>query len=146
MPEKPTYEELERRIKELEQEAVGYKQMKKAWEENAEKFRLLYERAPIGCQSLDVNGNFVAVNHVWLDILGYEKEEVLGKSFGDFLSPEWTDHFRENFSRFKAIGEILGVDTTGTGTIQLQVEHVRFEDELTEAMALPANGQRPEGE
>ncbi|MDA3791019.1 MAG: PAS domain S-box protein, partial [Desulfobacula sp.] len=33
-----------------------------------------------------------------------------GKSFGDFLHPDWKDHFKENFPRFKAIGEILGVE------------------------------------
>ncbi|MBT3225031.1 MAG: PAS domain S-box protein [Deltaproteobacteria bacterium] len=75
-----------------------------------EKFQLLYERAPLSYQSLDENGCFIDVNNEWLDQLGYTKEEVIGKSFGDFIHPEWADHFKENFPRFKSMGEILGVE------------------------------------
>jgi PAS domain S-box-containing protein len=75
-----------------------------------ERFKTLFDKAPLGYQSLDEAGCFVEVNHTWLDTLGYTKEEILGKSFGDFLHPDWTDHFKENFPRFKAIGEILGVE------------------------------------
>lgn len=75
-----------------------------------ERFKTLFDKAPLGYQSLDEAGCFVEVNHTWLDTLGYTKEEVLGKSFGDILHPDWTDHFNENFPRFKAIGEILGVE------------------------------------
>ena len=42
--------------------------------------------------------------------LGYTRAEVIGRNFGEFLAPEWRDHFKENFPRFKAVGEILGVE------------------------------------
>ena len=74
------------------------------------KFRLLYERAPLSYQSLDENGLLIDVNQAWLDRLGYTKDEVRGKSFSDFLHPGSTDHFKENFSRFKAVGEFFGVE------------------------------------
>lgn len=72
--------------------------------------RQLYERAPLSYQSLDENGCFLAVNQAWLDILGYRQEEVIGRNFADFLHPDWQEHFREKFPRFKAVGEILGVE------------------------------------
>ncbi len=72
--------------------------------------RHLYERAPLGYQSLDENGCFLSVNQAWVDALGYSREEVIGRNFGNFLHPDWQDHFRENFPRFKAVGEILGVE------------------------------------
>lgn len=72
--------------------------------------RELYDKAPLGYQSLDENGCFMEVNKAWLDILGYSRQEVIGRNFGDFLHQDWRDHFRENFPRFKAIGEILGVE------------------------------------
>lgn len=72
--------------------------------------RHLYERAPLGYQSLDENGCFLSVNQAWVDALGYSREEVIGRNFADFLRPDWQDHFRENFPRFKAVGEILGVE------------------------------------
>jgi len=81
-----------------------------ALKESEARFRLLYEKAPLGYQSLDGNGHFIQVNQTWLDTLGYAREEVIGKSFSDFLHPDWRDHFKENFPRFKAIGEIMGVE------------------------------------
>jgi len=72
--------------------------------------RNLYERAPLGYQSLDEYGCFLSVNQAWVDALGYSREEVIGRNFGDFLHPDWKEHFRENFPRFKAMGEILGVE------------------------------------
>ena len=36
-------------------------------------------------QSLDVNGNILEVSDGWLEIMGYKKEEVIGKFFGSFL-------------------------------------------------------------
>lgn len=78
--------------------------------ESEMRFKLLYERAPLSYQSLDVNGNFIDVNQTWLHTLGYTKEEVIGRNFGDFLPPDWVDHFKEHFPRFKAVGEILGVE------------------------------------
>ena len=110
MADKPTCEELEQRIKELEKETIKLNRSDELLRESEERFRLLYERAPLGYQSLDENGHFLEVNQAWLDTLGYTREEVIGKSFGDFLHPEWVDHFKENFPRFKAVGEILGVE------------------------------------
>jgi PAS domain S-box-containing protein len=75
-----------------------------------ERYRMLYERAPLSYQSLDENGCFINVNSEWLNTLGYTKDEVIGKSFGDFIHPDWADHFKENFPRFKSMGEIIGVE------------------------------------
>ena len=107
---KPTYEELAQRVKELEEKSAGHKQIIKVLLRNEEKYRLLYEQAPLGYQSLDENGHFLEVNQAWLDALGYTRDEVLGKSFSDFLDPEWQEHFKKNFPRFEAIGEILGIE------------------------------------
>lgn len=110
MKVKPTYEELERRVQELERIESELEQLKEEVRESENEFKRLYEKAPLGYQSLDENGHFIAVNQAWLDNLGYTQEEVIGNSFADFLLPGWKDHFKENFPRFKAIGEILGVE------------------------------------
>lgn len=86
------------------------RRMEEVFKESEKRYKLLYERAPLGYQSLDSNGHFLEVNQAWLDTLGYTREEVIGKSFGDFLHPDWKDHFKENFPRFKAVGEVLGVE------------------------------------
>jgi len=110
MTAKPTYEELEKRVQELEKLESEHEHFRKALQESENLFKLLYEKAPLGYQSLDENGHFLIVNQTWLDTLGYTREEVIGKSFADFLHPDWQDHFKENFPRFKSIGEVLGVE------------------------------------
>ncbi len=107
---KTSYEELEKRVQELEKIEYKYKSSKEALQESENMFKMLYEKAPLGYQSLDENGHFIVVNQTWLDTLEYTREEVIGKSFADFLHPDWRDHFKENFPRFKSIGEILGVE------------------------------------
>ncbi len=102
MTVKPTYEELERRVQELEK-------MESELEYSKEMLQV-YEKASLGYQSLDKNGHYLTVNQTWLNTLGYAKEEVIGKSFADFIHPDWQHHFKENFSRFKSIGEILGAE------------------------------------
>lgn len=82
----------------------------KQLEEKEERFRRLFEHAPLPYQSLDENGCFLEVNRTWLEIMGYKKAEVIGEKFADFLHPDWQNHFKENFPRFKSIGEILGVE------------------------------------
>ncbi len=56
--------------------------------ESEERFRYLFENAPLGYHSLDIEGNFVELNETWCDLLGYKKNEVLGKNFSEFLHPD----------------------------------------------------------
>jgi len=70
-----------------------------------EHFRTLYEKMPVGYQSLDGEGRFLNVNPAWLDMLGFGREEVIGRWFGDFIVPEQVPLFKERFPRFKERGE-----------------------------------------
>jgi PAS domain S-box-containing protein len=78
--------------------------------ENEAHFRMLYQNAPVAYQSLDAHGNFLEVNQTWLDMMGYEREEVIGYWFGDFLVRTQSDLFRERFPRFKEIGQIHNLE------------------------------------
>lgn len=82
------------------------KRTEDALQASEERLQLLFNKSPLGYQSLDIDGFFVEVNQPWLDTLGYEKEEVVGKWFGDFLTPEYQKGFRERFPIFKAQGKI----------------------------------------
>ncbi len=82
------------------------RQAQKALLDSETRFKTLFEKAPLGYQSLDENGYFLVVNQTWLDILGYRKEEVIGKWFGDFLVEKYRDVFQERFEIFKKRGKI----------------------------------------
>ena len=78
----------------------------KLLQESEERFHTLFNKAPLGYQALNFDGCFIEVNQQWLDTLGYTREEVIGKWFGDYLSPSYQDGFRERFPIFKAQGRI----------------------------------------
>ncbi|NLI20388.1 MAG: PAS domain S-box protein [Clostridiales bacterium] len=86
-----------------QQDSVQYREQ---LEQSDERFRALFDQAPLGYQSLDINGCFIDVNQQWLNTLGYSREEVIGKWFGDFLSPPYRNAFCERFPVFKAQGQI----------------------------------------
>lgn len=98
---------LENRLLALEQENA---RLNKALEERNQYFELLFERAPMGYQSLDEEGRFIEVNQAWLKTMGYDRHEVIGKWFGAFLDEEYMQHFGDNFPCFKQLGEIHGVE------------------------------------
>jgi PAS domain S-box-containing protein len=75
-----------------------------------EKFRLLFDKAPLGYQSLDENGIIREVNQAWLDILGYSRQEVIGRWFGDFLLPDYFERFPKRFACLKGNGEVCNLE------------------------------------
>lgn len=82
------------------------KQAEYALQVSEEKLRAFYDNAPLPCQSLDKDGCYIDVNHCWLKTLGYERQEVIGKHYTDFLHPDWKPNFEKNFSEFKQRGYI----------------------------------------
>jgi PAS domain S-box-containing protein len=72
---KPTYEQLEQRVKELE-------------EESEEKYRSILESIEDGYYEIDVTGNFTFVNDSFCQMGGYSKGEVLGMNSRRFMDQE----------------------------------------------------------
>jgi PAS domain S-box-containing protein len=79
-------------------------QAEEALRVSEEKYRALYDNAPLSYQSLDADGRILDVNPAWLRTLGYERDEVIGRSFGEFLHPDWKPHFETNFPELKRSG------------------------------------------
>ena len=77
--------------------------------ESENRFRSLYENAPLAYQSLDENGYILDINPRWLKTLGYARNEVICRQFTDFLHPDYVDKFEENFPKFKSKGYIQDV-------------------------------------
>jgi len=80
--------------------------MESALRETKDKYRALYNNAPLSYQSLDKDGCLLDVNPAWLVILGYGREEVIGQWFGDFLHPDVKAVFNKYYQEFKRQGSI----------------------------------------
>jgi len=74
------------------------------------RYKLFYEYAPIPYQSLDENVKIIDVNQSWLDFFGYDKEEVIGECFGEFLILKSRELLNSRFSHFKEVGVIQDVE------------------------------------
>lgn len=75
-----------------------------------EHYRLLYEMAPLGYQSLGFDGKILNVNQAWLNMLGYKEEEVINRWFGDFLTEESVVQFQRQFPLFLKSGQINDIE------------------------------------
>lgn len=78
--------------------------------ESEERFRLLYQDAPLAYQSLDGTGRILDVNQAWIKELGYAPEEVVGRSFVDFLAPDQKGSFLASFPSLTSNGRVSGIE------------------------------------
>ncbi len=85
---KPTYEELEQRVKLLEQEAAMNKQTERALRESRHKLNNHLQNTPIGAISWDLNFRVIEWNPAAEVIFGYSKEEAMGKHAAELILPE----------------------------------------------------------
>jgi PAS domain S-box-containing protein len=58
----------------------------KALRESQERYRSLYHKTPAMLHSIDTNGCLVSVSDYWVEVLGYEREEVIGQKLTDFFT------------------------------------------------------------
>ena len=70
----------------------------------------LYENAPAGYHSLDADGKIVLINQTELLWLGYTRDEVVGRSLADFLTPPSRRVFEDNYSLFTKNNEAGDVE------------------------------------
>ena len=82
------------------------RRLQKKLKHSEERFRTLFDQAPLGYQAMDADGNLINVNQRWLEILGYTREEAVGRAFSEFVMPETLEDFRRKFAEFKARGAI----------------------------------------
>jgi diguanylate cyclase (GGDEF)-like protein/PAS domain S-box-containing protein len=76
--------------------------------ESEQRFRLLYENAPIGIGHIDLDGNWTYVNRAFAAIAGYAQEELVGRSNLELAPPDERERSRQ------LTGQLL------TGAIEIQ--------------------------
>ena len=60
------------------------------------RYRMLYNRTPMALQSVDANARLIDVNDTWLSLFEYQRDDVLGRSPGDFMTPDSAETYRKN--------------------------------------------------
>jgi PAS domain S-box-containing protein len=101
---------LKEKILELEDFYSDNIKIEKLIKESEDKFRLYYDNAPLPYQSLDAKGCILEVNKTWYKLMGYARDEVIGKSFKKFLQPDYKKVFEENFPKFLKTGDVKDVE------------------------------------
>jgi len=78
--------------------------------ENEERYRLLYQNAPLPYQSLNIDGYLIDVNPAWVNTLGYSHKETVGKHFTEFMTKESAELVKTRFPEFLATGAIYNAE------------------------------------
>ena len=100
MARKRTYEQLGKRVKDLENEALKYRQIQDSLRESEEKFRNLAEQTP-NMIFINKKGRIVYANKKCEEITGFKREEFYDPDF-DFrtlIAPESKDVINTAFNR-----------------------------------------------
>jgi len=84
--------DLERRVAERTQELS---ETNSRLRESEDRVRALYNNTPIMMHSINEKGLILDVNEFWLQTLGYERNEVIGRPVVAFAAPEYQTYVRE---------------------------------------------------
>lgn len=75
-----------------------------------EAFRALYRRTPLPLHALDAEGRVEEASDAWLELMGYQREEVLGQPFTEFLAQVSPDGARPDLHHTLLQGDVSSLD------------------------------------
>jgi len=70
------------------------------------RFRQLMEWAPVAYQVVDGDGRLCDVNHGWCDLLGYAREQAVGRLFAELVAPACRGEAAQLFTQLPLSGSI----------------------------------------
>lgn len=106
MVRRPTSEELEQRVKELERKSVAHKRAEEALRESQERYRVLFSSGNDAVlvnqpTAEDMPGKFIEVNDVACRRYGYTREEFLNLTPSDLRAPDRKKDFSPRLKRVR---------------------------------------------
>ncbi len=84
-----------------------YVELSKAYDElkkSEERYRLIFDNLPLGYMSMDENARIIDVNRTFSDFFGYDRNEIIGRFFSDFLAEGVEYHHKVSFPEYKRTG------------------------------------------
>ena len=70
-----------------------------ALRESEERYRELFENSKDAFYVHDINGVYTSINHAGEKLSGYTREEIIGKHFSDFMTPEHARHVQRQLQK-----------------------------------------------
>jgi PAS domain S-box-containing protein len=101
-----TERELRHRTEELSQANERLRQINANLERLKESYGDLYHQAPVLYFSLDERGTIVACNETLLRSLGYNREDLMGRSYTLLLTPASRQRYLRDVCEYQRAGEI----------------------------------------
>jgi PAS domain S-box-containing protein len=68
------------------EDITGLKESERSLRQSVERFQRCYHGMPVMLHSIDAEGRLIDVNDAWLEKLGYQRTEVLGRKSVEFLT------------------------------------------------------------
>lgn len=117
-------QDLQSRLARVEAENAQLRRVIESRRSDEDGYRTLYNDTPVMLHSIDRNGRILGVSNYWVEVLGYQREEAIGRRSTDFLTEQsrryaeevvLPEFFRTGFCRnvhyqvVKKNGEILDV-------------------------------------
>jgi PAS domain S-box-containing protein len=85
-----------------------YKQAEEALRNSEERFRQLFNYAPMAYHEFDTEGRITRVNKTELEMLGYAEEEMLGRHVWDFHTETvWIEALKKRLKGELPVGQVL---------------------------------------
>ena len=94
MSKKPTYKELEQRVKELEKNAAERIEVEEALADSSKIPEKLFDTIHLCIVYLDKDFNFIRVNKAYAETCGYDPEYFIGKNHFDLYPSDAESIFR----------------------------------------------------
>ncbi|MBW2565982.1 MAG: PAS domain S-box protein [Deltaproteobacteria bacterium] len=112
MADKPLYEELEQRVRQLDKEMAEIKRSEEGLRVSEEKWRSLVENAPSLILIVDRDGIIQYINHT---VPGLEMEKVIGTNHCDYVPPQYHKVMRESIEHVFKTGRNTSYEIAGVG-------------------------------
>ncbi len=78
------------------------KRVEEALRKSQSQLRAIFQNVAVGIAVVNSEGRYLEINEKWGEMLGYSKEEMIGREFGDMTFPADLEESRRRFSAMTA--------------------------------------------